>query len=152
MTTMRISKPFQVRFREVIGTSLRRLQRFYFGTVFGMDIHPTAQMSMSAKLDTTHPEGVHVGAHVYITTGAKIFTHDMSRDLRADTWLHENVFIGANAIVLPGVSVGPNAVVAAGAVVTRDVAPGTVVAGNPAQVVRRGVAIGHYGIVQESDA
>jgi len=45
--------------------------------------------------------------------------------------------IGANSTILPGVTVGADAVVGAGAVVTRDVAPRTVVAGNPARVLRR---------------
>ena len=41
--------------------------------------------------------------------------------------INENVFIGAGARILPGVSVGPNAIVAAGAIVNKDVLPGTVV-------------------------
>jgi acetyltransferase-like isoleucine patch superfamily enzyme len=47
-----------------------------------------------------------------------------------------NVWIGAAATILPGVSIGADAVVAAGAVVTRDVAPATLVAGVPATVIR----------------
>lgn len=48
----------------------------------------------------------------------------------------DKVWIGFNAIVLPGITIGEGAVVGAGSVVTRDVAPWTVVAGNPARVVR----------------
>ncbi|MDH5675431.1 MAG: hypothetical protein OEZ06_25135 [Myxococcales bacterium] len=51
--------------------------------------------------------------------------------------IRDNVFIGNWALVMPGVTIGPNAVVAAGAVVTRDVAEGTVVAGVPARAVGR---------------
>jgi acetyltransferase-like isoleucine patch superfamily enzyme len=47
----------------------------------------------------------------------------------------DNVHIGVNAIILPNVTIGPDAVVGAGSVVTRDVEPGTVVAGNPARVI-----------------
>ena len=49
----------------------------------------------------------------------------------------DNVWIGMNAIILKGVTVGENSVVAAGAVVTKSIEPNVVVAGNPAQVVRR---------------
>lgn len=48
----------------------------------------------------------------------------------------DNVWIGAQAIVLKGVTIGQNSIVGTGAVVTEDVAPNTVVAGNPARVVR----------------
>lgn len=49
----------------------------------------------------------------------------------------DGAFVGVNAVILPGVTVGEHAYVAASAVVTKDVAPRTVVAGNPAQVIRR---------------
>ncbi|MBQ9466668.1 MAG: acyltransferase [Muribaculaceae bacterium] len=47
-----------------------------------------------------------------------------------------NAWIGAGATILPGVTVGENAVVAAGAVVTKDVAPNTIVGGNPAKFIK----------------
>ena len=50
--------------------------------------------------------------------------------------LKRNCWIGAGASILPGVTVGENAVVGAGSVVTHDVAPGTVVAGNPARFIK----------------
>lgn len=51
--------------------------------------------------------------------------------------LRKNAWIGAKAMILPGVTVGENAVVAGGAVVTKDVEPNTVVGGNPAKVLRQ---------------
>lgn len=47
----------------------------------------------------------------------------------------DNVMIGANSTILYNVKIGPNAIVAAGSVVTKDVPPGTVVGGNPAKVI-----------------
>jgi maltose O-acetyltransferase len=49
----------------------------------------------------------------------------------------DDVWIGGGAIILPGISIGDGSVVGAGSVVTHDVAPGSVVAGNPARVIRR---------------
>ena len=49
----------------------------------------------------------------------------------------KGAWIGANAIILPGVTVGPNSVVGAGSVVTKDVPPYTVVAGQPAKVIKQ---------------
>ena len=48
-----------------------------------------------------------------------------------------NAWIGAGATILPGVTVGENAVVAAGAIVTKDVEPNTIVGGNPAKFIKR---------------
>lgn len=48
----------------------------------------------------------------------------------------KNVWIGSNSTVLPGITIGENAVVGAGSVVTKDVPPMTVVAGNPARIIK----------------
>jgi len=51
--------------------------------------------------------------------------------------VEDNVLIGANAVVLEGVRIGEGAVVAAGAIVTKDVPAGVVVAGSPAKVIKK---------------
>jgi acetyltransferase-like isoleucine patch superfamily enzyme len=55
----------------------------------------------------------------------------------APVTIGDAVWIGANAVILPGVSLGTHVVVGAGSVVTKDVADFCVVAGNPARVIRR---------------
>ncbi|MFZ2487249.1 MAG: sugar O-acetyltransferase [Anaerolineae bacterium] len=86
-----------------------------------------------------------IGDHVMIGPNVQIYTaaHPLEAIERNDGWenaypvtVEENVWIGGGAILLPGVTVGRNAVVGAGAVVTRAVAANTVVAGNPARVIR----------------
>ena len=51
--------------------------------------------------------------------------------------IKDHVWIGMGAVILKGVTIGENSVVAAGAIVTRDVPPNVVVAGNPAQIVKQ---------------
>lgn len=51
--------------------------------------------------------------------------------------LEKNVWIGSNATLLPGVTIGENAIVAAGSVVTKDVAKNTIVGGNPAKCIKK---------------
>ena len=51
--------------------------------------------------------------------------------------IEDDIWIGANAVVLPGVTIGQHSVVAAGAVVTKDVPPHSLVAGVPAKVIKQ---------------
>ncbi|MDN6423843.1 MAG: transferase [Tetragenococcus koreensis] len=68
--------------------------------------------------------------------------HGLSEERRNTTYpssvrLKKSVWIGASATILPGVTVGENSVVAAGAVVTKDVSKDTVVAGVPARPIKK---------------
>jgi maltose O-acetyltransferase len=90
---------------------------------------------------------VTVGDRAQIGPAVQILTADHPRDpkLRDEglefgrpVAIGSNVWIGGGALILPGVTVGDDAVIGAGAVVTRDVAPGTTVAGNPARPLPRG--------------
>jgi len=58
----------------------------------------------------------------------------------------DNCFIGAHAVILPGVTIGDGSIVAAGSVVARDVPAGSLVAGNPARIVEHNVQTTHYGV------
>ena len=113
--------------------------------VWGMDIHPTATFSLSARFDRTHPRGVHVGARSYVALEVIVLSHDMTRGKKTDTRIGEDCFVGAGSILLPGVTIGDGSIVAAGAVVTRDVPPRCIVAGSPARVIRSGITTGPYG-------
>ena len=104
--------------------------------VYGMSIGKGVRISFKAKLDTTNPRGIHIGDETYIAFGAAVLSHDMSRLVHRDVVIGKCCFIGACSIILPGVTVGDHSVVGAGSVVTKDVPPNTLVAGNPAQVVR----------------
>lgn len=89
---------------------------------------------------------VEIGAKTLLGPAVQIYTaiHPLDPVERAafietarPVILGRNVWIGGAAVLLPGVSVGDNAVVGAGSVVTKDVPAGCVVAGNPAKVIRR---------------
>lgn len=85
--------------------------------------------------------GIGISHNVNIAEGVLIFSlhHDMSSPSFAaaggPVTIGDHVFIGSRAIVLPGVTIGRGAVVAAGAVVTKDVAPLTIVGGVPAHEI-----------------
>lgn len=86
-------------------------------------------------------DGVRIEDNVFIGPNAT-FTNDlMPRSQKAyrqlQTTIKRNASVGANATLLPGITVGQNAMVGAGSVVTKDVPDGVVVLGNPARVVRK---------------
>ncbi len=127
-------------------------RRFYYRKIWKMDIHPTAQLSLSAKLDQTFPKGVHIGAHSYLAFNSRILCHDRTRGLYLHTKIGQNCFIGGNSLILPGVEIGDNCVVGAGSVVTKSVPPKSVVAGNPAKILRSNINVGEYGRFSDADA
>jgi acetyltransferase-like isoleucine patch superfamily enzyme len=76
-----------------------------------------------------------IGPNVVITNAKYPRSPDVKNQLRGAV-IHRGAKIGANSTLLPGVEIGENALVGAGSVVTRDVAAGDVVAGNPAVVIK----------------
>jgi acetyltransferase-like isoleucine patch superfamily enzyme len=127
-------------------------KRALYRHVWGMDIHPTAQFSLSAKFDRTFPIGVHVGAYSYIAFDARILAHDRTRGLYLHTRVGANCFIGGGSMILPGVEIGDGCVVGAGSVVTKSVPARSVVAGNPAKVIRSNIDVGEFGRFADADA
>jgi acetyltransferase-like isoleucine patch superfamily enzyme len=127
-------------------------QLHLFRTVYGMDIAKNCRISLKARLDKTNPQGVHIGDGTYVAFGAVILAHDMSRAMHFDTYIGSNCFIGAHAIILPGIRVGDSCIVGAGAVVTKDVPNSCLVAGNPARVVKNGIQTMQWGILVEDHA
>lgn len=94
----------------------------------------------TTHIDVAHGFLITIGNHVTISN-ARILAHDASTkrflgySKVGKVCIDDNSFIGAGAIILPGVHIGQNAIVGAGAVVTKDVPDNAVVAGNPARFV-----------------
>ena len=81
-------------------------------------------------------DNVQIAMNVSIITNNHDF-YDRAVLTVKDVYIKKNAWIGAGATILPGVTIGENAIVGAGCVVTHDVEPNTVVAGNPARVIRK---------------
>ncbi|MHA2762570.1 sugar O-acetyltransferase [Vibrio harveyi] len=93
-------------------------------------------------VDDTH---IYIGDHVMIGPNVTIATagHPIDPELRRDiaqfnipVHIGNNVWIGANSVVLPGVTIGENSVIGAGSVVTKDIPANVVAVGNPCRVLR----------------
>lgn len=88
--------------------------------------------------------GITIGDEVFIGPKVNLITinHDPNPDNRSATYgrpivIGDKVWIGINSTILPGVRIGYGAIVGAGSVVTKDVPPLTVVAGNPARIIKK---------------
>jgi acetyltransferase-like isoleucine patch superfamily enzyme len=149
--TMGPRRALQLFFRRMLCLELSRLCPFAAGRIalyrlMGVRIGRGCYVGFHVELDTNHPELIEIGDGVTISHRCILVTHmatDAATPLRAlypgiaaPVRIADGAWLCVGAIVLPGVTIGRNAVVAAGAVVNRDVPPGTLVAGVPARVVK----------------
>ncbi|WP_040951708.1 acyltransferase [Gorillibacterium massiliense] len=117
-----------------------RLKNAIYRNILGMKVGKTVSFGLMAMPDVFFPELIHVGDNTIIGYNSTILCHEyLINEYRlGEVRIGANVMIGANTTVLPGVTIGDGAVVGAGSVVTKDVAPGSFVAGNPLRLIRPG--------------
>ncbi len=114
-----------------------------FYSDFGKNISLGRRIFINSGCKFQDQGGVAIGDDCLIGHNAVMATlnHDLAPNRRADIHpapivIGRNVWIGANVTILPGVTIGDNAVIAAAAVVTKDVPDNSIVVGSPARVVR----------------
>ncbi len=134
------------------------VRRFFF-RLAGMQIGAGSTLHMGARF--YNPAQIHIGTDTIIGEGAvldgrahlqigdhvdfatEVMVYNAQHDIESPTFaaevapviIHDYVFVGPRAIILPGVTIGKGAIVAAGAVVTKDVEPYAIVGGVPAKVI-----------------
>ena len=141
----------------MLGSLLSKILDFYYvsrdpvkyarslGVTVGRDVRLISMKPGSGTFGS-EPYLVVIGNHVTITGGVRFVTHDggvwifREEDPNIDVFgpivVGNNVFIGYGGIILPNVKIGNNCVIAAGAIVSRDVPDGVVVAGIPAKTIK----------------
>ncbi len=114
-----------------------------FFSDFGKNIHIGKNVFINSDCKFQDQGGIFIGDGVLIGHNVVLATlnHDMSPEKRRGMYpkpikTGKNVWIGSNSTVLPGVTIGDNAVIGAGSVVTKDIPKNTVAAGNPARVIK----------------
>ncbi len=117
-----------------------------------VEIQKNASIGKDCKISshTFICEGVHIGDGVFIGHNVTFINDKHPRSVNADgsmqteedwkvveTFIHNGASVGSSATVLCGVTIGENAIVGAGAVVTKNVPPNSIVAGVPAKVIKK---------------
>lgn len=124
-----------------IAPTVRMFLPFYTvwgkGTTFGPGVFVNSNCTFLDRGGITLEDDVFVGPGVQLVTEGHPEAPALRRNVYArPITLRRRAWIGAGAIILPGVTVGENAIVGAGAVVTHDVEANTIVVGNPARLLR----------------
>ncbi|MDG6224255.1 MAG: acyltransferase [Candidatus Thermoplasmatota archaeon] len=106
----------------------------------GMRVGKNVLIHPEAKIDPHYCYLIEIGDNTIISRDAKILAHDASTFPHLEGWgrlgrvhIKENCIIGTDVIVLPGVTIGPNVVVASGSLVNKDIPPNSCVVGVPAR-------------------
>ncbi|EAJ2282061.1 sugar O-acetyltransferase [Campylobacter upsaliensis] len=132
-------------FSEIVGYEVDSntwiLPPFY--TDFGRNIRVGKNFFMNSACTFMDRGGITIGDDVFIAPKVCLTTinHDFNPHNRKATFtkpivIKDRVWIGINATICPGVTIGENSVVAAGSVVTKDVPPNVIVGGNPAKILK----------------
>lgn len=108
----------------------------------GVNIKGCAMIYSGVGVDTVYPDNIYIGNNVRITSGTKILTHYLDPNQpgvhfrMGEVHIEDDVFIGVNSIICNAVTIGKGAIIGAGSVVTKDIPPYQVWAGNPAGYIK----------------
>lgn len=132
-----------------IATIIRRKRNLIF-RLKGYDFSSSTIVEGNVKLDKLYPRGIHIGENTLVAGGSTILSHDHCKRVGnnspylVDTYIGKNCFIAVGAIIMPGVKIGDEVIVGAGAVVTKDVPSNCIVAGNPAKIIREKIKMNNF--------
>lgn len=139
------------------GSALHIDGKVIIGLNSAVTLHENATLEIGDRTYIGAKAHIRVGSHITIGSNVAIAwnvtimdsdfhnynVNDIPQIITKKITIGNNVWIGNNVIVLKGVSIGDNAIIAAGSVVTKDVPPSTAVGGNPARKIKENVSPVH---------
>lgn len=113
------------------------MKNWMYRTFLRMKIGEQSSFALMVMLDVMFPEKISVGRNTVIGYNTTILAHEyLIKEYRlGEVTIGDEVMIGANSTILPGVTIGDGAVVSAGTLVHKDVPPGAFVGGNPMRLI-----------------
>jgi acetyltransferase-like isoleucine patch superfamily enzyme len=144
-------KTFRIR---LLLATIFRFFRVFLLKMKKYDVSYSTIIEGSVVLDKLYPEGIHIGENTLVAGGVKILSHDHckrvgnNQPFLTHTYIGKSCFIAVGAIILPGIKIGNEVIVGAGAVVTKDVPSNCVVAGNPAKIIRENIKMNDFAALE----
>lgn len=133
-----------------------RFKNWLYRTFLGMEVGEKTAVGLMAMMDVMFPELISIGQNSIIGYNTTILAHEyLIEEYRLGrVMIGDGVMIGANSTLLPGITIGDGAVVAACSLVNRDVPAGAFVGGNPIRTIRRAADVleAHTGADDLPDA
>lgn len=113
------------------------LKNWLYRTFLRMKVGDQTAFALMVMVDIMFPEKITVGSNSVIGYNTTILAHEyLIKEYRiGEVRIGNEVLIGANSTILPGVTIGDGAIVSAGTLVHKDVPPGAFVGGNPMQLI-----------------
>jgi acetyltransferase-like isoleucine patch superfamily enzyme len=126
-------------------------RRWWLERMHGVAIHPSASISLSSRMLAAERGAISVGPESLIAFKTLLYTRDAASGAVRPIRIGRRCFVGGGSMILPGVTIGDESIVGAGAVVTQDVPPRSIVGGNPARIIRSDIEVGRFGRLVGAD-
>ncbi|OLS34672.1 acetyltransferase [Alkalihalophilus pseudofirmus] len=122
-------------------TPFLKVKNWLYRTFLRMKVGPETAVALMVMMDVMFPERISIGRNTIIGYNTTILAHEyLIKEYRlGDVVIGDEVMIGANTTILPGVTIGDGAIISAGTLVHRDVPAGAFVGGNPMQMIKERV-------------
>jgi acetyltransferase-like isoleucine patch superfamily enzyme len=118
-------------------TPILGMKNWLYRNLLNMEVGEQTSFALMVMLDVMFPEKIRVGRNTVIGYNTTILAHEyLIKEYRlGDVVIGDEVMIGANSTIMPGVTIGDGAIVSAATLVHKDVPAGTFVGGNPMRVI-----------------
>jgi acetyltransferase-like isoleucine patch superfamily enzyme len=131
--------------------ALLRMREFWLRRAVGVELGKGVSISLSARFVPARRGDIIIGPQTLVAFKTLLFTRDLATGESRPIRIGARCFIGGGSVIAPGVTSGDECIVGGGAMVFDDVPNRSVVAGNPARVIRSDIDVGPFGRLAFAD-